>query len=153
MMTTAIADRCTDSSLNQRLRRVQQRSSGWVELVAAVQGDPEAWHEEVSQEVEPEERREGGVALVIVVEEHPEVEEASLEAGELREVQTQPLEAVVMAEDEVRLQEGLKHTAHCTWHSSNRRKRGISRRYGVSKTQAKGATVLGLVGITVMATG
>lgn len=108
MMTTAIADRCTDSSLNQRPRPVHQRSSGWVELVAAAQGDPEAQHEEVSQEVEAEECREGGVALVTVVEEHQEVEEASLEAGELREVQTQPLEATVMAEDEVRLQWGFK---------------------------------------------
>lgn len=76
-----------------------------MELVAAVQGAPEARHEEVSQEVEPEERRVDGVALVIVVEEHQEGEEASLEAGELQEVPTQPLEAVGLAEDEVRLQE------------------------------------------------
>ena len=105
-MATAIADRGIDSSPNRHLGQVHPRSSGWVELVAAARGVPEARREEGFQEVELEERHEDGAVWVIVAEEHHGVEEASLVAGEFQEAPPQRLEAVVLAEGEVRFQGG-----------------------------------------------
>lgn len=94
--------------------------------------------------MEAEERREDGVGLLIAAEALPEVEVASLEAGELSEVRIPPPEAVGLVADEARLYESnTLRSAHGTAPRRVKRHQEALRRSKYPSKGSKGAQLGG----------